>query len=300
MRLSISAAVILAALLVSTRLVHSQRQFEFFDNSLISNLDETDLGPEKALSLIDKLCSQEKDAENMVSGAVNILSGDFLNWTDYRKGPGQYYDINHYYAAHTPWETFKGTCFFHQYATWYKDGVTSEGTHRENTEPKYQTRHLPINVEIPGFTAETSIPSQMGPVQDRLTALNIFRNLRGLPEKILMLWIGFTIWTEPQMRYHNLAKTVPGCSDNWLTATTVERFVRVRWVFKVDHFNFDYSTGGDSVDSWEGRGSGWKYVTSSSAWIDGHGIAKQTPDDLSYIHLQALHTALPAEEECRP
>jgi hypothetical protein len=40
-----------------------------------------------------------------------------------------------------------------------------------------------------------------------------------------------------------------------------------------------------TLDGWEERGYGWQFVTSSSAWIDGHGVAKQAPHDLSYMNV---------------
>jgi hypothetical protein len=61
--LSIAAAGVLVTLLELAGFVGSathinMRQFEFFDNSPIQNLDELEMGPEKAFALVDDLCSQ--------------------------------------------------------------------------------------------------------------------------------------------------------------------------------------------------------------------------------------------------
>jgi hypothetical protein len=64
------------------------RQFEFFDNYLIQKLNELEMGPKKALALIDGLCSQEGDEEDNVSAALNILT-----WEQYRNGLVRDYDI---------------------------------------------------------------------------------------------------------------------------------------------------------------------------------------------------------------
>jgi hypothetical protein len=138
MHLSIFAAVVLAALLASTGLVHSwptddMRVFEYFDNSLIQDLDDTFfLGPDGALDLIDRICSQEKDADGTVSGAINRFEKKFLTWEKYREGPGRDYDPNYYHRAHAQWETFKVYCFWHQYAAWYETGLVSTSSPETN------------------------------------------------------------------------------------------------------------------------------------------------------------------------
>jgi hypothetical protein len=291
MHMSISAAAVLAAMLVLTGLVSApdveKRQLEFFDNSLIQDLDESEMGPEKALALMDSLCSQQRDELGRVSGAINVKTWTFMTWQEYQNGPGEGQDLNPWYAAHGEWNTFRGHCFFHQYSAWYEDGITSKSEYYHQYGDSGGTRKIIIFVDTPGFSAETSLPSLMAQVRDQPTDLvPIFDKLVGLPESIRKLWVGLSTFVEPRKTRMDLTGAIPACSTGWMTATTVERFVRVRQVFEVEHFYYNSDGNSGAVNSWLERGFEWKFVTSSGAWIDGHGVAKQTPEERSYYHVQ--------------
>jgi hypothetical protein len=303
MHLSISAAAVLAAMLALTALVSApdieRRILEYFDNSLIQNLDQSEMGPEKALALIDRLCNQTVDLQGQVSGAINFGTWDFLTWEQYRTGPGQGQELNPWYAAHGDWMTFRGACFFQQYSTWNQNSETSESTHYRNTQLYASWRSTITKVYIPGFSAETNLPSRVVPVQNRMTAFRIFENLYGLPARIVNAWVGLSEnLVEPSMIRKVVGVDIPRCSEFWWTATTVERYVRVQWVFQVDWFYYNSNGVSGAVENWLGRGYEWKYVTSSGAWIDGHGVTKQTPAEDPYT-LKPTLVSLPPDQ-CKP
>jgi hypothetical protein len=296
MHLSIPAA----AVLVLTGFVSAndieRRQLEFFDNSLIEDLDKSELGPEKALALIDDLCSQPRDEDGQVSGAINIETWTFMTWAEYLKGPGEGQDLNTWYAAHGKWNTFRGHCFFHQYAAWYQDGMTSSSIRYKNYGLSRGSRQIRIDVNIPGFSAETNLPSLMAQVQDQPTDLvPLFNNLVGLPERIKDWWVGLSTFVEPRTIRMQNNRGIPECHEGWDTAVTVERFVRIRQVFEVDRFYYNSDGKHGAVESWLQRGFEWHFVTSSGGWIDGHGAAKQGPYETSYCNLQTHINALPLE-----
>jgi hypothetical protein len=305
MHLSTSASISLAALLVLTGFVQSAnpRQYEVFDNPLVQDLDDTEMGPQKALALIDRLCGQlqPEDEDIKVSGAINVLTWDFLPWAEYIHGPGAGQDITKYYAAHAPWQTFNGSCFFNQYGTWYEDGETSTGTVRTNLGWVPQTRRLPIKIQVPGFSGMTSLPSMLQRVQNPLSVLSIFRDLDGLPEDLLFGWVGFTQSIYPQEIYKEFAPRVPACTEAWITATIVERFVRVLWTFHVETYNYNSALEQGSVGSWRNKGYEWQYVWSTSGWVDGRGVARQLPTEDSYFNTEPHYLALPPDEcKARP
>jgi hypothetical protein len=305
MHLSLSAPAVLAAILALTGLVSApdteRRLLQFFDNSVIRNLDESEMGPEKALALIDALCNQTVDGNGQVSGAVNLDTWDFLTWAQYRNGPGQDQDLNHWYAAHGDWATFQGACFYQQYETWNQNSITSESTHYKNKKQTGQARSGYIDVDIPGFSAETNLPSRVVPMSNRYQAVHIFKNLYGLPEEIKNMWVGLSNdFIQPRKIRKNVSRYVPACCQVWWTATTVERYVRVQWVFSVDGFYYNFNGNSGAVESWLGRGSEWKFVTSSGAWIDGHGVTKQDPGEDGYYVVNDPQVADLPPNNCNP
>jgi hypothetical protein len=159
---------------------------------------------------------------------------------------------------------------------------------------------MDINIEIAGFSAQTNIPSQMAVVQNRVTASNIFLGLVTLPKTIVTTWLGISLFMEPQYVSTKITKQFPACTEGRLTAVTVDRYVRVRWVLQVVTYNFKFSHGPGSItaNTWEDK-DGWEYLTSGSGWIDAGGVALMLPTEHGYVNIQRYYTALPPEK-CKP
>jgi hypothetical protein len=69
---------------------------------------------ENANHLIETLCAQDPNFvhNEYLYGAFNVVTGESMNWDDYRSGPGQFTDQDHedYNYANFPWVVMEVTC----------------------------------------------------------------------------------------------------------------------------------------------------------------------------------------------
>ena len=82
--------------------------------------------------LMDKLCGQVVDAmRGIVSGALNVDTGEFKTWAEYTATEGQNPNQAFYFAT-GPWQTFIGECMLKPQSTWWERSHTSFGSWGEN------------------------------------------------------------------------------------------------------------------------------------------------------------------------
>jgi hypothetical protein len=308
LRVLISPLAVLVAILVATRSVHCPprkmttlypdpniREIETFDFG-ISNLDLA-VGPDKALEFFDQICNQPLDSDGYVSGAYNPSTNKFMTWTKYLATG--HYSPQVFYAAHGPWHTFRGHCFWNQYNTSVQNGPRTETRHYINKSIADTSTWIEIHYDDPGFEARTSVPSWVEKCTDRQSMAKLFQDLVGL-ETIQTVWESLR-HPEPQTRhYPGLYYNMPPCTARFLSVTRVVRTVRVTRVFSVTGWFYFVSDGHSSVGreakGWMGLGDEFNFVQSLSAWIDGIGLQRQKPEPESYLKVQQLVYDLPPEE----
>ena len=80
-----------------------------------------------AFKLMDKLCGQVGDAmQGIVSGALNVDTGEFKTWDEYTDTEGQNPNQFFYFAT-GPWQTFYGECMLKPQSTWWEHSHESYG-----------------------------------------------------------------------------------------------------------------------------------------------------------------------------
>jgi hypothetical protein len=297
---------IVAIALLSTRSVYSQLAgsiggyhpgeqmgaTRFFELDA-ANLDLS-IGADAALSLISYLCSQPQDGihgDRVVSGAYNIVTHDFLTWADYRSTVGADNDINTFYAAKHPWETFWGKCTGKPQYAWFERGPTTFGLPYRNLQNSDGTRHVKIAVDIPAFAGYTTIrpwePDAKSP-----ELMKIFFTNLGLPADMIWGWTGLQRM-ELAVEECSLSLRFLRRTEKQLMASTVFQTVRAVPVFQVHQYNWNREDSQGTADSWRDLGDAWKSVYSSSGYIEGKGIHVQLPDLSSYFTLNVIQRDLP-------
>jgi hypothetical protein len=292
---------IVAIALLSTRSVDSlsqpaERTQNIFFVLNAENLDPL-IGAGAAVNLISYLCSQPDDGihEGMVSGAFNTLTREFMTWEQYRNTIGRDNDINTFYAAKAPWQTFWGKCDVKPHSTWCERGPTTFGNKRKNLTPTGSARYLEIAIEIPAFAGYTTLPS-VQPYAGNPLAMNALFSSLGLPPSMTRGWTGLHRMN-PVTQKHNHNVWVPGRMEKWFMATTSFRIVRAVEVFEVHQYNWNVAGDQGTADSWMNFGDGWESVYSSSGYIDGRGIHQQLPDSDSYVGLYILFDDLDYDDD---
>ena len=85
------------------------------------------LTAEMAFELMDKLCGQVGDSmQGIVSGALNVDTGEFKTWAEYTATEGRNPNQDFYFAT-GPWQTFHGECMLRPQSTWWERGHKSFG-----------------------------------------------------------------------------------------------------------------------------------------------------------------------------
>ena len=82
---------------------------------------------ERAFELMDKLCGQVGNGmQGIVSGALNVDTGEFKTWAEYTATEGRNPNREFYFAT-GPWQTFYGECMLRPQSTWWEHGPKSFG-----------------------------------------------------------------------------------------------------------------------------------------------------------------------------
>ena len=141
---------------------------------------------------MDKLCGQVGDEmQGIVSGALNVDTGEFKTWAEYTATEGQNPNQAFYFAT-GPWQTFRGECMLRPQSTWWEHGHKSFGDWAENKSNRRWYRRSHIDVRFAGFTTSTSMPSWRekceNPNVDAMATL--FRTMPGIPDDLITVWDG--------------------------------------------------------------------------------------------------------------
>jgi hypothetical protein len=300
----LKANVIGLTVLAMPVLVDSQIGFQRFDlaaQDLIPSLRD-----DQANDLIDRLCGQV-DGNGAVSGAINIQTGDFMTWAEYRAGPGNDGNPDYNYAV-GQWETFWGSCSLAALSTWSQNGPITTGNLEFNVRwdnALAVARTLPINIYLPGFHCRMTLPSLYPRIASPFDCAVEFGELPGLPEWVTtpLQWWGYT---RTQDTYLSLddppgGLIIPPCHSADCTATTAMRVVRAVRVFHVHQYSWNNARGiSANVDSWQdwGREDHWDFIYSSAGYIDGLGLTLMRPGDYGYVNVQCNEYLLRDVNQC--
>jgi hypothetical protein len=304
---------IVAIALLSTRSVYSQpagsiggyHPGEQIGDRKFFQLGAEDLdrliGDNAALLLITHLCSQPQDGIHgnfMVSGAYNVETRVFLTWARYRSTVGKDNDMDTFYAAKAPWETFWGECSIKPQAAWFERGPTTFGEPYENPQNEDATQSVSISVDIPAFAGYTTLPESEGDAESPELMKRLFSNI-GLPANMILGWTGLQRM-ESVVEQHSLSLPFQARTQKTLMASTSFQTVRAVPVFQVHQYNWNRKDRKGTADSWMDRGDAWKSVYSPSGYIEGTGIHVQTPDLSSYLTWNIFTEDLPVQSQDLP
>jgi hypothetical protein len=240
---------------------------------------------ETAFELMDKLCGQVVDGmQGIVSGALNVDTGEFKTWAEYTATEGQNPNQGFYFATER-WATFRGECMLRPHSTWWEHGPKSFGTWVENTATRRDNRRSRINVRFEGFTTSTSMPSWAtkckNPNVDAMVTL--FRTMPGIPDNLITVWDGLDRKYEDNRMTLVSIRLSPG-EEGRAIATTALRVVHAVQVFRVDEWYWHYNDlDRGFATSWQKLGLGWKYVYSDLAFVEARGLSQLFPRDRSHV-----------------
>jgi hypothetical protein len=306
LRVPISTLALLVGILVATRSVHcirgasthypspNTRQIETFDFG-VPNLDLW-VGIDRALKFFDQICNQPHNSDSEVSGAYNPLTNEFMTWTDYLATAGKYSSPEVFYAAHGPWHTFRGECFWAPYNTCVETGPWTQSWHYSNKKHgRSQSRWIKFDYDDPGFEARTSVPSWVEKCADRQNIATLLEKLNIGLETVITVWEALR-HPEPQTVKFAEKVQVRGCSEYYMTVSRVFRTVRANRVFFVaGWFYIDNNGHGREGKGWMDFGMEFVHVQSLSAWIEGIGLQRQGPEPESYLKVVHHDVDLPPE-----
>jgi len=233
-----------------------------------------------AFQLMDKLCRQVGNMKGIVSGALNIDTGEFKTWAEYTAAEGLNPNSAYHYAT-GPWQTFRGECMLRPQLTWWEHGHRSFGRWAENTGKRASSRDSPIKVHFAGFTTRTSMPSWVTKCENsNVDAMaTLFRFMPGIPDDITKVWDGLERRAEEKRRLKPTLYLKPG-ERGRVIGTTNLRVVRAVQVFRVDEW-YRYSDNRDRgfATTWRRLGPAWKYVYTDRAFVEARGLCHMFPSD---------------------
>ena len=263
---------------------HSETSLRLQAMNLILDPDVS-FNTEMAFELMDKLCGQiENGMQGIVSGALNVDTGEFKTWAEYTASEGQNPNKAFYFAT-GPWQTFLGECMLRPQSTWWEHGPKSFGYWGGNASGHRGNRLSPINVRFAGFTTKTSMPSWRAKCENQnVDAMaSLFRTMPGIPGDLISVWDGL------ERRYE---ETIPmvrrilldSGQRGRVVATTTLRVVHAVQVFRVEEWWW-YSNDQDGgfATTWRRLGLAWKHVYSEFAFVEARGLSQQFPKDRTHV-----------------
>ena len=236
---------------------------------------------------MDRICGQKPDKPienevkgamyNHVRGAYNSETGDYMRWKKYMETVGANGNPDYGWATPGPWRTFSGVCFLGPWSTWTQHGPTSQGTREHNRGEWTAIQRSIITVQIPGFTAKTSMHSWYSRCQNGRLMADIFQRLPRIPLRVLSTWVSLQRW-KARSRRRYAAVSVPSGFYGSAFTTTMLRIVHAKMVMKIEKWNECYDDGScGSATGWLGMGGEWDYVYAPHAYVEGSGIVQQMP-----------------------
>jgi hypothetical protein len=199
-----------------------------------------------------------------------------MTWAQYRATVGRDNDINTFYAAKPPWQTFSGKCSVKPQSIWFERGPTSEGAEISNHQQHASVRKCSIDVRVPAFAGYTTLPDSKRFVQNAYAMRTLILSL-GLPQSMLSGWTGLGR-VKSEVESYTFSVNTYGRTKRWMMVTTTFQVIRVVEVFEVYNWNIEGNQG--TANSWVDRGDAWKSVYSSSGYIEGRGIRDKPEERL--------------------
>jgi hypothetical protein len=241
------------------------------------------LNAQRAFWLIDKLCGQKGDGihtgPSTVSGAFNVVTGEFMAWYDYIETVGQNQNYEDYLAT-GEWNTFYGECSLQPRWMWWEHSYKSYGKWAENKKYTTGSRKASVDVRFAGFTATTTMSSWFVKCNNVDEMANEFRWMPALPQEEKTIWQGL------DRRYEQTIKMersiyLRGREKGRIVATTVVRVVHAVQVFQVSKWYWHFANDlHGSASSWMDLGPEWERVYADLAYVEGRGICQQVPSVL--------------------
>jgi hypothetical protein len=241
---------------------------------------------ETALQVMDKLCGQVRDGmQGMVSGALNVDTGEFKTWAEYTATEGRNPNLA-FNLATGRWATFYGECMLRPQLTWWERGPKSFGNWATNGSNRRGNRRSRIDIYFAGFKTSTSMPSWVrkceNPNVDEMVTL--FRTMPGIPNDLITVWDGLDRKYEEIRRRKVAVFLSPGEAGRGV-ATTALRVVHAVQVFRVEEWYWHYDDGDKGIaTSWQNLGLGWTHVYTDLAFVEARGLSQLFPTDKRKRH----------------
>jgi len=237
------------------------------------------MGAGAAFMFIDEICAQVPEGSRpgyIISGAYNMGTGDFMTWEQYMSGVGQNGNVLFYWAS-GPWHTFRGTCSLKPASAWAENSYTSEGLWAYNTAGDHHpSRVSPVNIRLPGFSAETLMSSWRSRCENVDQMAETFRAMP-LSQDLKNIWKGLDLRQE-SIQVYSKSIQVPFGYEGQTVASTQVLVVQAHLVLNVEKWYWYYQAEMSGVATgWQGMGGPWKNVYSKVAWVRAKGLAQQTP-----------------------
>jgi hypothetical protein len=250
-------------------------------NDIVNSPDRLlDMGT--AFTFIDEICGQIPEGSPSyvtASGAYNMDTGDFMIWNEYMSTVGLFGNPVFHWAV-GPWHTFEGTCSLKPASVWVEHSYRSEGgwVFNRARRPK-ASRFSPIDIHLPGFSAETSMFSWRSRCEDVDQMAATFRAMPEFTHELRTIWKGL----DPGLRkesIHSWMKSieVPFEHEGQAVATTSVLVVKALLVLNVQRWYWYYEPGMSGVTTgWQGMEGLWDNVYADLAWVEARGLVQQRP-----------------------
>jgi len=231
---------------------------------------------------IDDICSQAPEgapADFVVSGAYNMVTGDFMTWNVYINTVGQFGHPQFFWAT-GHWHTFMGTCSLKPASIWAENSYRSEGRWAYNTARDTAGRHSPIDIRLPGFSAQTPTNSWRSRCENVDLMADTFRAMPELSDSTKKNWKGLNLRVESTVFYKKPIQ-LPYRHKGMVVATTNVLVVHAKVVLNVQRWYWYYEPESCGVTvGWQGMDGLWNYVYADRAWVEAKGLVQQEPEDL--------------------
>jgi len=268
-----------------------ERMYEAFLNIRAKDLATSPdglLNRGTASILIDNICGQAPDgapADFVVSGAYNMVTGNFMTWNQFINTVGLFGNPQ-FNRAIGHWHTFTGTCSLKPTSLWAENSYRSEGTWTFNTAgPNASSRRSRIDIRLPGFSARTSTNSWRSRCDSVDLMADTFRAMPQLSDYTKKIWKGLDLRVESTIPYTKYIQ-VPNRHKGMIVATTNVLVVHAQLVLNVQRWYWYYEPEWCGITvGWQGMEGLWNYVYADRAWVEARGLVQMAPEDPRNLNL---------------
>jgi hypothetical protein len=217
-------------------------------------------------TLIKRPSLTAAESDGLISGAYNVVTGEFKTWGDYMHGPaprkGTYKIFD--YAKHpvfepvAPWEIFQGYCTWQVSASW-----NSVGAATVISDPV--ANNSPVNVSRWINSTYTSSPQFSVSVGSYpLDTIQQYFSLVVDPN-LLATWS----WEGTATSQRATFVPVEACTEVTMTFEPNRLSIRAVMVFTLLNYQWAHNPKTIKVGTWRGLGSDWASIYSSTYFIEG-------------------------------